>query len=100
MKIEQQRPTGLEEIAPRPLPTSRGDAGAARTEDATDKDTVALSPAARGLTDLRQQIGDPSEIDQDRVSSLRASLASGAYQPSLDAVAESLLREVAANSIA
>jgi flagellar biosynthesis anti-sigma factor FlgM len=99
MKIDEHRPTILDQIGgATTAATSRSTAQ--QTTETSDRDTVALSPAARGLTELRAQIGDPGEIDQARVSSLRASLASGAYQPSLDAVAESLLREVAANSIA
>ena len=101
MKIDEHRATNLDQIgSARTAEANRSGTAAQRSADGQEQDTVALSPAARGLTELRAQIGDPNEIDQARVSSLRAAIADGSYQPSLDAVAGSLLREVAENSLA
>ncbi|HEY2388641.1 MAG TPA: flagellar biosynthesis anti-sigma factor FlgM [Candidatus Binatia bacterium] len=78
-------------VAPSAAPPPRADEGAG------PDDTVNLSDAARLRQRLRADLGDARRTDPARVASLHAAVAGGTYAPAADAVARSLVGELATN---
>lgn len=96
MKIVGQQPgpvPGLEK--PRLGREAPGSAG--KPGQPAGEERIELSDEARLLGELRAAVGDPLEVDQERVAELRARVASGDYRPSPQAVAEAMLRELLGN---
>ena len=58
---------------------------------------MAISDTARLVSRLRTEVGDPEAIDTAKVEALRARVQANTYSPSPQAVAERLLRDLAAN---
>jgi hypothetical protein len=83
-------------IAPAPSSTPP----ATRRRDAEGgADRVELSDAARLRQRLRADLGDVEQADSSRVASLRARVVADAYRPAPDAVAKSLVGELAADLV-
>jgi hypothetical protein len=83
-------------VAPAPSftpPVGRGRDG----EGSADR--VELSEGARLRQRLRADLGDVEQPDSSRVSSLRARVVANAYRPAPDAVAKSLVDELAADLV-
>jgi hypothetical protein len=69
----------------------------ARAGETHAGDRIELSEAARQRQRLRADVGDLEETDAARIASLRARVAADAYRPPPDAVAKSLVGELAAD---
>lgn len=92
MKIENRPGAVPERLEPR-----REDSTTRRVENRPARpgeDQVALSPLARTLPRLVQEVGDPRTVDATRVAGLRADIDAGRYDPANEAVARSLLRGI------
>jgi hypothetical protein len=84
-------------IAPPPGFTPPGARG--RDADPSAGDRVELSEAARLRPRLRADLGSVEETDASQVATLRARIAADAYHPTADAVARSLVGELAADLV-
>jgi hypothetical protein len=71
----------------------------ARDAESGSPDRVDLSEAARLRQRLRAELGDVEEPDSARIASLRARVVADAYQPAPDAVAKSLVGELATDLV-
>jgi flagellar biosynthesis anti-sigma factor FlgM len=81
------------------LPTVDSD-GAESASRTGGRDRVELSAGARLRLRLRQEIGDPTAVDEGRVAELRAQIAEGRYAPDARAIAARLLGELGADALA
>ena len=83
-------------LAPMPslAPPARG-----RAAESAAGDRVELSEAARLRQRLRAEVGDPEQQDAARIASLRARVVANAYHPAADAVAKSMLGDLAADLV-
>jgi len=97
MKIVGQQPNPVPS-APAAKETKKPAHGASSGRSADDG-RVEISSLARTLQKLRAEVGDVEAVDHERVAQLRAALADGSYDPSPSAIADSLLRELAANRL-
>ncbi len=68
-----------------------------RTVEASADDTVNLSEAARLRQRLRVDLGDVGRVDTARVTRLHGEVGAATYRPAADAVAKSLLGDLAAD---
>ncbi len=54
-------------------------------------DKVSLTDTATRLESLRQTITDSSDVNQDRVESIKAAIADGTYQVDVEVLAQNIL---------
>lgn len=80
--------------------SSEGTDAASAADNGPVTDRVQLSEAARLRQRLKAEVGDPSVTDDARVAALQNDVADQTYAPSLGAVADRLLGELAANLLA
>ena len=99
MRITRRPPTtipGLGETAP----AADSADSAVRAGGGAVTDRVQLSEAARLRQRLKSEIGDPTQSTSDQVQALQAQIANQTYAPSPRAIADRLLSDLAADSLA
>ncbi|HZR84514.1 MAG TPA: flagellar biosynthesis anti-sigma factor FlgM [Candidatus Binatia bacterium] len=94
MKIIGPSSNNVADVGARPA-SEKGSARPAATAHAGESGRVEVSDTARWLAELKTAVGDPLEIDQQRVADLRSAIADGRFAPTPRAIAESMLREFA-----
>jgi negative regulator of flagellin synthesis FlgM len=99
MKIVGQQHSGTVANANAPAEAKKATQATQTREGAPTggEDRVDISPLGRTLQSLRAEIGDVEAVDHERLEKLRAAIADGTYSPSPRAIADALLRELAAN---
>ena len=89
MKVENRPGTG-----PEPLRARRDEKlERAEARPRAGEDRIELSPLARSVSRLVQEVGDVRAVDAPRVVELRERIAAG-YEPADEEVARSLLRGI------
>lgn len=74
---------------------ARGQEGSEKLQDASSvgsqNDTISLTNTATQLPTLKQTIADSSDVDVERVESLRAAIADGSYSVDAMKLANSMI---------
>ncbi|MGI9951233.1 flagellar biosynthesis anti-sigma factor FlgM [Moorellaceae bacterium AZ2] len=90
MKINGQSPVNLTPV----LDAYRRPARPGVKEEKAAGDRAEISPLARHLQELLRLSSELPEVRADKVEELRAKIASESYRVSLEALAESIWREL------
>jgi len=94
MEIEKSQGVQIDAYVNQVHDKNKADASENKSENAAVKiDTVVISEAAKRIQEVRSQLDEVADVDEEKVARLRNEIENGTYQINADKIAGKMIRE-------
>ena len=94
MEIEKNQGVQIDAYVNQVQDKTKPEPSEAKSEKATSKkDTVVISDAAKRIQEVRSQLDEVPDVDEEKVAQLRQEIEDGTYNRSADDIAAKMITE-------